>query len=46
MWCTNPKEDYDTCGITVQETIIVASMNGIEMNAISIKVLKKTWYYV
>jgi len=41
MWCTNPKEDHDTCGITVQETVIAMSMNGIQMNAVSIRVLKK-----
>jgi hypothetical protein len=41
MWCTNPKEDHDTCGITLQEAITVMSMNGIEVNAVLINVLKK-----
>jgi len=41
MWCTNPKEDNDTCGITLWETIIVMTMNGIEMNAVLIKMLKR-----
>lgn len=39
MWCTYPKEDHDACGITLQEAIILMSMKGIEMNAVSIKVL-------
>ena len=41
MWCTNAKEDHDTCGITLQETVIVMSTNGIEMNAVSISAEKK-----